>query len=400
MSTKLELFASCPKNVEDLLAFELGALGALSCRPTKAGVAFEGTLETAMAVCLWSRVANRVFLPLATFSVSDAESLYDAIRDIPWEDHLDPDKSLAVDANVSSSGIKHSWYAALRTKDAIVDRFRERHGSRPSVRTVQPDLRINVHIQGRSVTVSLDLSGESLHLRGYRIQRGSAPLRENLAAAVLMRAGWLGLAAGGRPFVDPMCGSGTIPIEAALMAGDIAPGLRRQYFGFPGWRMFNRGIWRNLVMDARYRAREGVKRMPPISGYDISEKILVIAKGNIKRAGLEGKIVLARKDVRTIVQPDNVKEPGLVVANPPYGERMGDKDSLKILYSDLGKTLRTGFCGWGAAVFTGEPELCKEAGLKAHKKHVLYNGTIRCELLHFKIYGAGFTACTKGGGAE
>jgi 23S rRNA (guanine2445-N2)-methyltransferase / 23S rRNA (guanine2069-N7)-methyltransferase len=386
MSTKLEFFASCPKNVEDLLTFELVALGALSSKPSRAGVAFESTLETAMAVCLWSRIASRVFLPLARFSAPDAEALYEAVREIPWEDHLDPDKTLAVDANVSSSAIKHSWYAALKTKDAIVDRFRERHGSRPSVRTVHPDLRINLHVHRQLVTVSLDLSGESLHLRGYRIQRGSAPLRENLAAAILMRAGWLGLVAEHRPFVDPMCGSGTIPIEAALMAGDVAPGLRRKHFGFLGWRMFNPGVWRNLLMEARFRASEGMKRMPSISAYDVDGKVLVNAQDNLKRAGLEGKVVLERRDVISLAPPENVDVPGLVVANPPYGERMGDKGDLKRLYADLGKALRSGFTGWRAAVFTGKPELGKETGLKAHKKHVLYNGRIRCELLHFNIH--------------
>jgi 23S rRNA (guanine2445-N2)-methyltransferase / 23S rRNA (guanine2069-N7)-methyltransferase len=387
MSTKHTFFATCPKNVEDLLAFELGALGALSTKPTKAGVAFQGSMETGMAACLWSRVASRIFLPLAQFSVSDAETLYEAIRAIPWEDHLDPAKTIAVDAKVSSSDIKHSWYAALKTKDAIVDRFRDRYGSRPSVKTVQPDLRINVHVFKKSATVSLDLSGESLHLRGYRIHRGNAPLKENLAAAILMRAGWLGLVAGGRSLVDPMCGSGTIPIEAAFMAGDVAPGLRRTYFGFLGWSEFKRGIWRKLLTEARYRANYGMKHLPPITGYDIDEQVLRVAYGNLKRAGLEEKIILDRKNVLSLDPPEHTVVPGLVVANPPYGERLGDKSELKSLYTGLGKALRERFTGWRAVIFTGEPELAMETGLKAHKKHILYNGSIRCELLHFQIHG-------------
>jgi 23S rRNA (guanine2445-N2)-methyltransferase / 23S rRNA (guanine2069-N7)-methyltransferase len=386
MLTKHTFFATCPKNVEDLLAFELGALGALSTKPTKAGVAFQGTMETGMAACLWSRVASRIFLPLAQFSVSDVQTLYEAIRKMPWEDHLDPSKTIAVDAKVSSSDIRHSWYAALKTKDAIVDRFRDRCGSRPSVKTVQPDLRINVHVFKQSATVSLDLSGESLHLRGYRIQRGTAPLKENLAAAILMRSGWLGMVAGGRPFIDPMCGSGTIPIEAAFMAGDVAPGLRRTHFGFLGWTEFKRGIWRQLLTEAHFRANDGMKHLPPIKGYDIDEQVLRVARGNLKRAGLEDKIILERRDALSLDSPGSSGVTGLVVANPPYGERQGDKGDLKFLYAGLGKVLREKYPGWRAVIFTSEPELAKETGLKAHKKHVLYNGSMRCELLHFNIH--------------
>jgi 23S rRNA (guanine2445-N2)-methyltransferase / 23S rRNA (guanine2069-N7)-methyltransferase len=376
MSVKHTFFATCPKNVEDLLAFELGALGALSTKPTKAGVAFQGTIQTGMAACLWSRVASRVFLPLARFSVPDMDVLYEAVRGMPWEDHLDPSKTIAVDAKVSSSEIRHSWYAVLKTKDAIVDRLRDRCGSRPSVRTVQPDLRINVHVFRQSATISLDLSGESLHLRGYRIQRGTAPLKENLAAAVLMRSGWLGLAASGRPLVDPVCGSGTIPIEATLMAGDVAPGLRRSYYGFLGWKEFNRGIWRSLLTEARYRAREGLGRLPSVKGYDNDGKVIKVALGNLKRAGLEDKVVLKHKDVLAMDHPDGTDGPGLIVANPPYGERQGDKDGLKSFYAGFGRTLREKYAGWRAAIFTGEPELAKEMGLKADRKHVLFNGSI------------------------
>jgi 23S rRNA (guanine2445-N2)-methyltransferase / 23S rRNA (guanine2069-N7)-methyltransferase len=293
--------------------------------------------------------------------------------------------TFAVDTSVTGSCINHSRYAALKVKDAVVDRFRARYGSRPSVQNSQPDLRVNVHIRKDRATVSLDLSGESLHLRGYRTEKGAAPLRENLAAAILMRAGWPGLATMVSPFIDPMCGSGTLPIEAALMAGDVAPGLYRTYFGFLHWRGFERGIWRNLLVQARFRAREGLAHLPSIAGYDIDGRVLKIARENLERAGLGGKIGFERRDFHSLPASPGGGEGGLLVVNPPFGGRMGEKNNLRFLYAGLGQTLRDRFAGWQAAVFTGNPELAKEMGLRAHRKHVLFNGPIRCELLHFKI---------------
>ena len=388
MSSKnLEFFASCSRNVEDLLAHELDALGAFLTKPVMAGVSFEGTLETALAACLWSRVASRIFLPLARFPAPRPEALYEGVRRISWEDHLDPGKSFSVDANVSSSGIKNSSYAALKTKDAVVDRFRDRFTARPSVHVVRPDVRINVHINRDKATVSLDLSGESLHQRGYRTEKGLAPLREDLACAILIRAGWPQIGAGGGPFVDPMCGSGTLPIEAAFMVGDIAPGLNREYFGFLGWAGFERGMWRALLVEARFRAEKGKQSLGDIAGYDRDEKILRIARGNLKRAGLEGLVPLEKKEINASFSPRGSPEKGLVVVNPPYGERLDAGKDLKPLYQALGVALKTGYPGWDASVFTGQPELGKEMGLKAHRKHILFNGPIRCELLHFHIHG-------------
>jgi len=383
----LEFFASCSRNVEDLLALELKTLGALSTKPVMAGVAFVGTLETALAACLWSRVASRIYLPLARFPAPRPEVLYEGVRGISWEDHLDPGKSFSVDANVSSSGIRNSFYAALKTKDAVADRFRDRFKARPSVQVVRPDVRINVHINRDEATVSLDLSGESLHQRGYRTEKGLAPLREDLACAILIRAGWPQTGARGGPFVDPMCGSGTLPIEAALMAGDIAPGLGRKYFGFLGWAGFERGVWRALLVDARFRAEKGKKTLGDIEGFDQDERILRIARGNLQRAGLEGLVRFGKKDIKASFPPQRSMEKGLVVANPPYGERLDAGKDLKPLYRALGEALKTRYPGWDAAVFTGQPELGKEMGLKAHRKHILFNGPIRCELLHFHIHG-------------
>ncbi|HEY5997992.1 MAG TPA: THUMP domain-containing protein, partial [bacterium] len=231
----LSLFATCPRGVEGLLAAELAGLGAAGVKETVAGVAFAGTLETAYRACLWSRLASRILLAIAPVAAADAAELYAAVRALPWEEHLAPDGTLAVDFSGANPAIAHTVFGAQKVKDAIVDRFRERAGRRPSVDLARPDLRVNVHLGGTAARVSLDLSGESLHRRGYRAETVVAPLKENLAAAVLVRAGWLAVAAAGGPLLDPMCGSGTLPLEAALLAGDVAPGLLRERFGFSRW---------------------------------------------------------------------------------------------------------------------------------------------------------------------
>ncbi len=382
----LRFFATCPKGIESLLFDELRSLGASSVKETRAGASFEATLETALAVCLWSRLANRVLLPLSTFPSPTPAALYDGVREILWEDHLSPDKTLAVDAVVSGSSITHSRYAALKTKDAVVDRLRDQTGTRPSVKTSEPDLRINVYIHKDEATISLDLSGDSLHRRGYRTVKGEAPLKENLAAAMLIRARWPQIAAEGRPFVDPMCGSGTLPIEAALMAADIAPGLLRSHFGFLGWKGFDSRIWTHLQVDARYRKKEGLSRLPGISGFDRDKNAVSSALANLKRADLEGKIHFEKRSIENLEVGSKQKSVhGLVVVNPPYGERVGEIQKLRGLYHELGIKLREDYPGWNAAVFTGNPELGKELEMRAHRTHTLYNGPIKCRLLHFEI---------------
>ncbi len=377
-------FVTCPLWIESLLADELRGMNASDVKETRSGVSVDGAVETALRVCLWSRFANRVLMPLAVFHAATPEDLYDGARSIPWEDHLAPDSTLAVDATVSGSEISHSRYAALKIKDAVVDRFRDQFGRRPSVQVNNPDVRINAHIHRNEATLSLDLSGESLHKRGYRRNKGTAPLKENLAAAILARAGWPRMAAEGRSFIDPMCGAGTLPIEAALMAADIAPGLLRTYFGFTGWKGFDPGVWTHLQVEARYRKQDGLTRLPIINGYDSDGKILKSARENVKRAGLEGKITFQRRDIGALRSPEEGMR-GLVVVNPPYGVRQGELDRLKGLYEMLGDTLRENFEGWNASVFTGNPDLGKMLGMRATRTHTLYNGAIRCKLIHFNV---------------
>jgi 23S rRNA (guanine2445-N2)-methyltransferase / 23S rRNA (guanine2069-N7)-methyltransferase len=427
MSSPLSFFATCPLGLEPLLAEELRGLDAAEVKETRAGVAFAGNLATGYRACLWSRLASRVLLQLATFEATSPEALYDGVRRINWARHLDADGTLAVDANVWDSAITHSRYAALKIKDAVVDQFRESVGQRPSVDTARPDVRVNLHLDRNVATLSLDLAGESLHRRGYRTEAGEAPIKENLAAAILLRAGWPSIAAGGdaqgrasptwggehrtpgpprRPpgmarggatpgavagsasgprgtLVDLMCGSGTFLIEAAMIAADIAPGLLRPYFGFLRWKKHDSAAWETLLGHARMRREAGLPRLPPIRGYDADARVIRAARDNIRRAQLEGHIVVEQRELSACTPEPSA--PGLVVVNPPYGERLGESPELPALYRELGIQLKKNFPGWRAAVFTGNPELGKAIGIRAHRMHTLWNGAIECKLLHFEV---------------
>ncbi|MEK7717047.1 MAG: bifunctional 23S rRNA (guanine(2069)-N(7))-methyltransferase RlmK/23S rRNA (guanine(2445)-N(2))-methyltransferase RlmL [Pseudomonadota bacterium] len=383
MTLSLKFFATCPKGIEPLLADELRALAAEGVRETRAGVTFEGTLATAYRACLWSRLANRILLPLKSFPAPSPEALYEGVQTIAWKEHLAPEGTLAVDFTTSQSAITHSHYGALKVKDAIVDQLREEFGARPSVDTAQPDVRVNVYLLRDEATISLDLSGESLHRRGYRAQTVEAPLKENLAAAILMRAHWPDIAREGGALVDLMCGSGTLLIEGALIAADAAPGLARQYFGFLNWKQHDAAIWSELTEEAHNRREAGLEKLPPIHGYDHDPLAIRSARDNLKRAGLGNLVAVERRELSACAP--EAAQTGLVVANPPYGERLGEAGDMPALYAELGAQLKTCFPGWHAAVFTGNPELGKVMGLRAIKMHTLYNGAIECKLLHFDI---------------
>lgn len=393
MNADIRFFATVPRRMEHLLAEELRRLGAVSIQESRAGVYFTGSLETALRVCLWSRLASRVLLPLAEFPAGTPEQLYAGAASIAWEEHLEVGGTLAVDCTLTASRLTHSHYAALKVKDAVVDRFRDRCGNRPSVAVERPDLRINVHVHRDQATVSIDLSGESLHRRGYRSEAGAAPLKENLAAAILIKAGWPDTARRGGSLVDPMCGSGTLPIEAALMAADIAPGLLRAYFGFFGWRCHDPALWQKLVAEAEERRLVGLARLPLIVGYDANPAAIRVAWSNLERAGLSGRVHFERRDVTDLMPPAaDAGEGGLLVVNPPYGERLGEVAELHGLYRSLGERLRARFAGWNAAVFTGNPDLGKDLGLRAKRLHTLFNGALECRLLQFEVTPQWFAA--------
>ena len=377
-----EFIATIAKGIEDLLVTELRELG-IESKPMKAGVRFEGDLEQAYRVCLWSRLANRVLLVVHKAPVTDDDALYAEAQKIDWRQHLAGDHTFAVAASTARSNITHSKYAALRVKDAIVDQFRDATGARPDVAVDKPDVQVNVFIDRNEAQLAIDLSGESLHLRGYRNLGGLATLKENLAAALLCRAGWPEKAGRGEAFVDFMCGSGTLPIEAAMIACDIAPGLQRDYFGLLGWAGHNAAVWERLVTEAEYRKEKGLKQAPTIQGFDHHRPTLEKARQHVTNAGLEGIVKIEYQDVREF-NLDFPKQ-GLVLVNAPYGNRVGEMDELESLYQAIGKVMRENFQGWRGAVFTDALENGKAVGIRADKIHSFFNGAIECKLISFDI---------------
>jgi 23S rRNA (guanine2445-N2)-methyltransferase / 23S rRNA (guanine2069-N7)-methyltransferase len=389
----MKLFASCPPGIADLTAAELRDCGATQIREFKLGVQFEGTLETAYRACMWSRTASRVLMPLAVFPAPTADALYEGVSTLNWLDHIAPNGTLAIDLSGATSGITHTHYGALKTKDAIVDQIRERAGERPTINLEQPDVRIDVRLDHDRATVSLDLSGESLHRRAYRARGVAAPLKENLAAAILLRCGWPRIAQAGGEFIDPMCGSGTLVIEAALMALDIAPGSMRSHFGFIGWRGHDRELWQKVVDEARVRRAATANARLTLRGYDADPGAVHASIENAERAKLRGFVHVERRELAQLTAEGQTS--GLLVTNPPYGERIGDQEQLQSLYELLGRKLRENFEGWKAAVFTGNPPLAKAIGINARRSHTLYNGRIECRLLRLDVTPADYTGAAR-----
>jgi 23S rRNA (guanine2445-N2)-methyltransferase / 23S rRNA (guanine2069-N7)-methyltransferase len=380
-------FATCPKGLEGLLAEELAALGARSARETVAGVHFEGPLAVAYRACLWSRLANRVLKPVANLDAPDGDTLYGALKAVNWSTLFGPENSIAIDFIGHNRHIRNSQYGTQRSKDAVVDWFREHGGRRPAVERRNPDVKLNLRLSGDKAQLSVDFSGGSLHQRGYRQRAGEAPLKENLAAAILLRADWPGVAARGGALIDPMCGAATLLLEGAMMAADIAPGLWRKRFGFEQLREHNAPQWQAILADARARAERGRNRqLPEIRGYDADPRVIRRAVDNIARAGLEKVVRVTCKPLARLTRPTHRPLPfGLIVCNPPYGERLGERDSLAYLYRELGEVMSREFQGWQAALFTSDIELGKATGLRSHKRYALYNGPIASSLLLFDL---------------
>ncbi|HEV2701187.1 MAG TPA: bifunctional 23S rRNA (guanine(2069)-N(7))-methyltransferase RlmK/23S rRNA (guanine(2445)-N(2))-methyltransferase RlmL [Steroidobacteraceae bacterium] len=385
----LSLIASCPRGLADLLAQELVACGASAIRERATGVTFQGTLECAYRVCLESRTANRLFLEIAGFNAASAEDFYAEARRVDWTRHLGPQATLACDFSGQHPQITHTHFGALKLKDAICDGLRAWAGYRPDVQRERPDVRVHAHANGEQITLSLDLSGESLHRRGYRGAAGEAPLKENVAAGILLRAGWPQLLSEGAGFLDPMCGSGTLVIEAALMAAGRAPGLGRDYFGFCGWRGHDAELWARVQAQARARVREAPPGHEPLRGIDRDAASIRAATDNAGRAGIAAWVHFAT-GVLSQVAPLPGQGVGLLATNPPYGIRMEDLAGARVAHRELGIALRERFPGWHAAVFTGSPELGLELGIRARRTHAMWNGAIECRLLRLTVESASF----------
>jgi len=378
----MRFLASAPRGFGDLLAAEITLLGGTDVRERLLGVSFAGPLEVAYRACLESRLASRVFLELAQVEAASADELYAALRALPWDEHVDPDGTLACDYSGQHPGINHTRYGAQRVKDAICDALRERYGRRPDVSLERPSVRVHAHAHGSKVTVSIDLSGEGLHRRGYRTQAGEAPLRENVAAGILVRAGWRQLADEGAELLDPLCGSGTFVIEGAMIAANIAPGLAREYFGFTGWKGHDGALWQRLHADAAARVRPHEAGAPRLRGSDSDARMVRLATANAERAGVAAWVSFARARLAD-ARPTAPR--GLLCANPPYGVRLEDRETARALHRELGAVLREHFNGWRAAVITGAPELGLEIGLRAARTHTVWNGALECRLLRIEV---------------
>jgi putative N6-adenine-specific DNA methylase len=371
----MRLFATSARGLEPMMADELRDLGAADVKPGRGGVAFAGDKALLYKANLWLRTAVRVLLPILEFPVTSTDELYDAAQSIDWSRYMTPDHTLAVDCNVRDSRITHSKYAALRVKDAICDQFVERCGARPSVDVERPMVGLNLHIYRDEAVLSLDSSGDSLHKRGYRPILTKAPLNEALAAGIIVRTGWRGET----PFVDPLCGSGTLPIEAAWIALRRPPGLTRRHFGFMGWMDFDVELWTAL----RDEARSGVlKQLPaPILGSDVRRDAVSFSIQNARTAGVGHILHFEKRDVREFRPPDG--PPGVIVCNPPYGERIGEERELEGLYRTLGEVFRERCATWTMWVFSGNANLARHIGMSPCEEVPLFNGKIPCRLLRF-----------------
>jgi len=422
----MKFFVSCAKGLEYLLADELVALGCARATATFAGANAEGTPVDAQRAVLWSRLASRVLWPLADYDCADEHALYAGARALPWQEHLDPTMTLAVDAHVSGSAITHARYAAQRIKDAVVDVLRETTGARPDVDVESPDLRLNLVVRKGRALLSVDLGGGPLHRRGWRRAQGDAPLKENLAAAVLVRGGWPALYAEGGALLDPMCGSGTLLIEGALMAADVAPGLLRHGDTPPSrWRGFDAGSWRALVDDAVSREQTGRAALrQAFDGSDLDPQAIHAARENATAAGLRDAIRwevrdVGKTEIRNVGQtpeppgrhsrasgnlfsqlpspektqkqmdsrlrgndgregPEEAPARGLAVCNPPYDARLAADPAL---YRTLGDALKRAVPDWRASLLCGDRELAFATGLRAKKSYQMFNGALECTLI-------------------
>ncbi|WP_445493942.1 bifunctional 23S rRNA (guanine(2069)-N(7))-methyltransferase RlmK/23S rRNA (guanine(2445)-N(2))-methyltransferase RlmL [Photorhabdus sp. SF281] len=376
------LFASTARGLEELLKNELEMLGAQSCKIVQGGVHFQGDDRVMYQSLIWSRLASRILLPLNEFNVYSDLDLYLGVQSIDWSQVFSVDSTFSVHFSGTNEEIRNTQYGALRVKDAIVDSFIRKLDQRPNVAKQQPDIRINVFLSKEKASVALDLSGEGLHIRGYRDLAGQAPLKENLAAAIILRSGWQA----DTPMVDPMCGSGTLLIEAAMMATDRAPGLHRDYWGFTAWLKHDEEIWREVTAEAQIRFRKGLQETNTrFVGSDIDRRVLDMARSNARRAGVAPLITFQQGDVSRLENPLPEGPVGTVLSNPPYGERLESEPALVALYSLFGRVMKSRFPGWHLSLFSASPELLSCLQLRAEREFKAKNGPLDCVQKNYQL---------------
>lgn len=364
------------KGLEPVLAKEITDLGGRNVQSLRRAVSFEGSKAMMYRANYCLRTALRILVPIREFAAQTPQHLYNHARRIPWDRYLDVDGTLAIDSVVNSHFFTHSKYAALKFKDAIVDQYREKYGRRPSVNKDYPDLRIHLHINHDRCSVSIDSSGESLHKRAYRLSRTQAPLNEVLAAGMIILSGWDKKS----PFIDPMCGSGTIVIEAASIASNQPPQRFREEFGFMKWKDYDEDLWESIKAEAWQKV---VPITTPILGSDMSGISLKIAQENLLRAGFQKEVRLRLKNFSKLPPPP--PGPGVLMMNPPYGERLAPKDILS-LYKMIGDQLKQQYPGYAGWIISSNMQALKHIGLRADKRITLFNGPLECSFRQYKIF--------------
>src|ERR671933_198778 len=372
-----QYFATVARGLETIAAQELERLGAQDVKPDFTGVYFAGDRALLYRVNLWSRTIFRVLMPIAEFRCYNSDMLYREVQKIPWDEYLYPDNTLAVNCTGGNEKLNHTHYTALQVKNAIADQQRLQFNKRSNVDVEHPDLLINIHIHQDRAILSLDSSGGSLHRRGYRPAMGIAPLKETLAAALLEMAQW----EPSLPFLDPLCGSGTLPLEASLKALNIAPGLFRTEFAFEKWPDFDEKLWTQFLDDAEDSQLPALPA--PIMGSDKDPDILNQARINAQQCRIANQVKFTQTELKDLEAP---ADRGVIICNPPYGERLGDAAELGDFYKLLGDVFKQRFKGWTAFVLTGNKELAKRVGLKAARRIPVYNGSIPCTLLKYELY--------------
>ena len=376
-----QLFATTSRGFEELLKVELTELGAQEAKVVQGGVHYQADDETLYRTLLWSRLASRILFPLIESKIYSDLDLYAAVSGFNWLAQFDERVTFFVDFNGTNQEIRHTQFGAMRVKDGIVDYFERQGKTRPDVDKIQPDVRIQAYLNRENLVISLDLSGEALHLRGYREDAGQAPLRETLAAAIVMRSGWQA----GSPLVDPMCGSGTLLIEAAQMEAKIAPQLYRLHWGFDFWKSHNQSAWEKVKNEAIELAEEKQSEIEPhFYGFDLDHRVLKKAQKNAQNAGVSHLIKWQQGDVAALKNP-SVNGVGTVICNPPYGERLGTTPALIALYSVFGQRLKKEFCGWNVSVFSSESTLLDCLRMRASRQFKAKNGPLDCVQKNYQV---------------